>query len=662
MTMLHYYPEPVKELIEYIMECSRFWAEELENWDGITIEELQERASLIPPNVLREAFNKHYLLHHVLVNGKSVTLELVEYILSLAPEAASFVDNGDGVSLAAHFYGTGSYPLHIACFDANCPVSVIALLLDKYPAAIEHAWGGRGLPLHCYLERAKEHEEDGYEDSDGFYQVTTPSFPTGELDYDTVQALVEAHPKALVGVSSAGTPMHILCQGFGVTLELALLLTDKERACFELSPPEDSIYYYGPKQRFAERVPIMYLLRNDCVSPFPTDALCYLLECNPFPIEMWIVMWQKLRGDKEVGSFDFGAFKTNRTPLHMACSNPNITAEAVQLILNACPDMAKEQCKSDGFLPIHALCKNPNLDETASLIILKLLVQAYPESVGVKVNRAHFVSYKKPSECLPIHLACVHKSFDFCEFLLDLNPASASEKVVYCTDEYTDRGSRVLPFHLACRYESMELVESLLEKYPQAIHEQTEDENYNCDEAVGDHYERIEVDDSNSLLLEKGNFPVHLAASRKDCPAKTKILAFLLQQVQGAASKVGKYGNLALHKACGSNLHGIGNLVRSNYSAVHTKNIFGQFPIHLAMKFAGEDDFDDLVYLAKQLPFALGELDSRGMSCAHYACTSEAPLMKLKIIAEIHPDAFRTERYVSRACLIVLFLYGKQSY
>ena len=278
----------------------------------------------------------------------------------------------------------------------------------------------------------------------------------------------------------------------------------------------------------------------------------------------------------------------------------------------------------------------------------------FPESVRTNVTVTNslpdWCSREREENDLPIHYACRYKSLDFCRYLLDMYPGSISKKQLHYSHEGKDSGSLMLPFHLACKYGSLDLVQYLLEQYPEAIGEQTSDRNYNCDEKKGRYrgcYAPVQCSESNASLLQVGNYPLHLAASREDSPDKMDIVNFLLQQDVDAVSKVGKYGNLPLHRACrhpsGPDITIIKHLVQVYPAAIHTKNIFGQLPIHLAMQTSDKSNFECLNFLAQQQPDALCVLDERGMSCAHYACSSKNALKKLELIAELCPEAFRCQ-------------------
>jgi len=604
-------------------------------YDDLTIEGLRETTEKFSAEVIEEAIVTSNWLPAVL-GHENVTLEIVTYLVDLAPTAVSTVERKSETSIFSDSSRVGSLPLHIACDKRNCPTSVIKFLLEKYPSAAGHSWtaGGRGkshgYPLHRYLMRAIPREAWYEADREtGELESEEPAIPGQELDYNIVEMLVTACPEVLTATIGLGSPLNILCQGCTVTLALAKLLTDEDQKCFEVDD-------------WHAEFPMRNLLRNKHVDSFPTDVFRYFAQCSP----------SSLRKQKPIDDDDdqLGAMFTD-TLLHVACSNPKISVEAIQLIVDECPHMVREEYAYGGFLPLHNLCSNEDLDDEKSMDILRILVDEFPESVATSVGIPHssmpkWCSKERGENDLPIHFACQYKSLDFCRYLIERYPISVSKWQLHYRHEEKFIGSLMLPFHLACRYGSLDLVQYLFEQHPAALGEQTSDRNYNYyDDPITGCYKPILFNESNAQLLQVGNYPLHLAASREHSPEKIEIINFLLQQDPDAVSKVGKYGNLPLHRAgwysSGPDIDTITALFQSLPTAIHTKNIFGHFPIHLAM--SRGSNFDGLTFLAQQQPEALSVLDERGMSCAHYACPTKNALKKLKLIAEVFPEAFRCQ-------------------
>lgn len=138
--------------------------------------------------------------------SKSVTLEIVEYVLDEFPDAAT-VESEDETSynVCGESFGLDrfdtyrTFPLHLACHNQYCPSSIISLLIKRYSTALEHhapfgyhfavgAYDGTdGLPLHYYVARKTN------------------------VDIETTKMLIEAYPQAMVGDDEMYfTPMHAM--------------------------------------------------------------------------------------------------------------------------------------------------------------------------------------------------------------------------------------------------------------------------------------------------------------------------------------------------------------------------------------------------------------------------------------------------------------------
>ena len=99
------------------------WTKHFENFcasDELSIDEMRRMTEGIS---LVDLSNSSFL-HQVCFN-ENVTLEIVEYILDLYPPAIFFKKDlpDDEVKSA--------YPLHLACFNDECPNEVIQLLLKR---------------------------------------------------------------------------------------------------------------------------------------------------------------------------------------------------------------------------------------------------------------------------------------------------------------------------------------------------------------------------------------------------------------------------------------------------------------------------------------------------------------------------------------------------
>ena len=366
----------------------------------ITVEGLQERIAHLPIQMIREKVLECNVLHKYLASFKwcqseggkrddnhppaIIELEVVQYLLELAPDAVN-KEEGERY-FSGHPRGIGGHPLHLACISADCPVSVIKLLLEKNSMIAKVEWeddgGGcrHGLPLCCYLERACRHAElggwqsDPFNDDEVYWDVDTPAFPSVELDYDIVELLVKAYPEALTysHERSRGNPLNILCKGYDVSVKLAKLLIDEDRDCLKILE--------GRKYKS----PIWSLLQNSLLDKFPDDVFRFLLKCNPSSLEV-----EEYDQDRKTSDKELIEILRSETPLNIACTNPNMSAETIGLIIDRHPDMVQTEYREDGCLPIHTLCKNKKMGDQSAMAILRLLVNAHPESVKKPAGKCY---------------------------------------------------------------------------------------------------------------------------------------------------------------------------------------------------------------------------------------------------------------------------------
>ena len=517
---------------------------------NVTFEGLQEIMEDFPVETIEDAIVKSNILPIVL-NSEHVTLDVVTHLVNLAPTVGnSTVEIEEHL---AHWFLLDNRcpPLHIACKNRECPESVIKFLLEKYPSAAGQSWtdelGRRGysggFPLHCYLMRAIKREAyDECDDGTGDLIYEHPEIPGQQLDYDTVEMLVQACPEALTTRADLGNPMTILCHGCTISLELARLLTDEEQKCFDAKEGSDLEGLLFPMR---------CLLQNHDFESFPTDVFRYFMECSPSSLRQ-----------KTIQDDSFTASMFTDTPLHIACSNPKISVEVIQIIIDECPFMVREAYAVDGFLPLHNLCCNEDLDDESSMAILQMLVDAFPESVRTNAvyedSLPEWCAPERGEDDLPIHYACRYKSFDFCRYLIEKHPESVTIRQLHYSDEekMKGQGSPMLPFHLACKYGQLDLIQYLLEQYPEALFFRTVDRQLPIhlamqysDESTFDGLSFLahQKPDSLSVLDERGMSCAHYACLSKNALKKLELIAVLCPEAFRCHSD---QCGLPIHHAC----------------------------------------------------------------------------------------------------------------
>lgn len=193
--------------------------------NSLSLEEIMERMTSEDINL--DDFEYSTFLHVVCMN-KNVTLEIVDYLLHLVPQAAAvcmdMVERDEGISLA--------FPIHLACLNEYCPASVILLLLDNSPdEALYHLcfkaetfrYGEAigGLPLHFYLAREKN------------------------VDLDIVKKLLTG-PGALLTADNETkcTPMHTLMwnrKNLGAMFDVCKFLVETNPTCLHATDTSNQI-------------------------------------------------------------------------------------------------------------------------------------------------------------------------------------------------------------------------------------------------------------------------------------------------------------------------------------------------------------------------------------------------------------------------------------
>eukprot|EP00804_Cyclotella_cryptica_P005634 CCRYP_000013-RA/>CCRYP_000013-RA protein AED:0.20 eAED:0.20 QI:186/1/1/1/1/1/2/169/621 len=502
----------------------------------------------------------------------NIDLNVVEFLLDLAPDAAN---KADAERFCMHPNGSGAYPLHLACFNADCPVSIVKLLVEKNPLALKQSWREPYvLPLHCYLARACVHPAWGYEDDEMGYVEEIPAFPSGELDYDIVKLLVDAYPEAVthyISDDSRRSALHILCEGFDVSMELMQLLVDKDGAVLNVD---------------GKKSPLWTLLYNSHASPFPVDVFRYLFHDNPSALNM--------EREKPSQRHEYNVDK--QSSLQIACSNPNMKVEVIEMLIKLCPDMTEVEDRYDGCLPLHTLCKNEDLEEQSAIEILKSLVNAYPKSLKKQTweqNRCpSWLSILGVSKELPITLAEGNMSFGFCKAILSEHARHFKVQMVNI-------------LHMACVLNcSLDIIQKLVREDRTLLRKE---------------------DEEHCIAL-------HKAVKHKSL----EIVKFLVQEDENSLTIVDNKMEVALHKACrANNLEVVKYLVDKNASTLRMGNHNNELPLHLATKYASvevvkylvEADESTLILPNKKMELAL-----------HTACRVAA---KYSSVGVLHLEAVK---------------------
>lgn len=573
--------------------------------DLISLSELRQKVETIQPS---ESVGTQ-LLRQVCLN-KKVTLNVVEYLMNLYPEAIK----QDIVN--------GSHLLHLACGNEMCPSSIVKLLLSKYPEAIKIE-GNWGLPLHIILKRSTtERPRSGTNRSDVKENIV--------IDLEVVKILRDAYPEALETRDNRerNTPLFLACRRDDISLELVKILMGQDNQCVEIT-------------NIAERLPLHALFnrhfyfRQD--TPPPYDVIRFLIESSPTSLTKL-----DCNGDN--------AF-------HNLCGSQYITIELMELFLKS-EQRLIESINRTGT-PLHIFCLHTKLDDISALKIAKYLYEEYPRAVGQRN-----INGIRPIECaignarnsavakfllkiipdsvnerdsddgrLPFHIACSSGSFDTVKYLFELYPESIREQ--------THDGD--LPLHKACRFHQGEYdskVRFLMEKYPAAA----------------------------SVKGERGDLPLHRAC-KNNCDLS--VIRFLFEAYpEGIVSRNTDEG-LPLHCACkGYKLRSdvITFLATQFPYAVKSKDNFGKLPAHYACEssLSGLEESSIISLLTIYPDAVMVDSPDHGLPI-HCACTSNMNLDVIFLLDKLYPKSLEIDNakvglplHCAKAKEVFTFLFAKR--
>ena len=458
--------------------------------DELTLSTLQEKVkSFVVKFPLHQIRYQNFPLLHIACLSKRVTLDIVEYMLAAFPgvvrtesedESAYDID-GDSVDTYKKF------PLHCACYNQYCPSSIISLLIERYPNALEHF-----APCGYLFNVSVYDEHDNIEGLPLHYYVARET----NVDIDTIKMLLEAYPQAMVVDDEMYfTPLHAIVSGpnenINSLLHIINYLIEVEPSCVRTV------------DKF-ERTP---LLLASCNTNITLDAVQLLYDARPESI--------RRRDDNSY------------LPLHYLCQNIKLgeaaSIDILQFMVDADPGLVREM-GDDELLPIH----HATYGKATSFC--QVLIDAYPESLRVGTR----------SGMLPIHIACSENdradAVDTIQYMLELHLESIN---VIC-------GYGSAPIHLAAQGRRADIVELILKYDPKAASKATRNQNnpnfplhWACAYNYTDHVEVVEVlYDAYPQAINKynseGKTPLDFAweseeRRRKD-PRKSKTINFLLTQ------------------------------------------------------------------------------------------------------------------------------------
>ena len=462
--------------------------------DELTLSTLQVKVkSFVIKFPLYEIRYQNFPLLHIACLSKSVTLDIVEYMLAAFPRVvkteseddSNYDVDGDSVDTYKKF------PLHCACYNQYCPSSIVSLLIERYPNALEHfapceylfIVGGKddliveGLPLHYYVARETN------------------------VDIDIVKMLFEAYPQAMLAANDDDemyfTPIHAIVsstnEDINNLLPIIKFFIEVEPSCMR------TVDEY-------ERTPLVVA---SCNTNITLDTVQLLVNAWPESISI--------------------PERNGYLPIHELCCNEKLgeaaSIDILQFMLDIDPTLVRET-GDDDYLPIHHAINAG----TKSFEFCKILIDAFPESLEASTSDG----------MLPIHLAVFHPNdqadkVDTIQYILDLCPE--------CMDSIDGRGST--PMHHAAQGKRADIVELLLDHDPGAAHRPSGSLSCNLPLHLACDYNSAQLPEVVQVLFDacpqainihnwRGATPLDLAwkeaAKRQGDPNESVLVNFLLTQ------------------------------------------------------------------------------------------------------------------------------------
>jgi ankyrin repeat protein len=316
--------------------------------------------------------HKHGLLPlHILLENKSSSIDIALMMIEKYPAALQHKDN------------FGDLPLLIECRN-QCRSFIISQCIALYPEALAIADRNGYLPLHWLLHNQSSSVEDAL-------------------------MMIEKYPAALEHQSKVGLPLHMECRYKCRSSIISL--------CIELYPEALAIAGHG-------YLPLHLLLHNQSSSV--KDALI-MIEKYPAALEH----------QSKLG-----------LPLHIECKHRRRSS-----IMSKCLELYSEALAiaGHGYLPLHWLIRN----QSSSVEDALMMIEKYPAAL----------EHQTKEGCLPLHVECSYQ----CRSSIISQCIALYPEALALAD-----GHGYLPLHLLLLSNSSSVEDALMmiEKYPAALEHQ----------------------------------------------------------------------------------------------------------------------------------------------------------------------------------------------
>ena len=457
------------------------------------------------PNAAQGGLTGSSPLHWACTN-KNVTLNIIQLLINAAPGSVFRADS------------EGWMPLHVLCMnrqqDDMESIETLNLLLEKYPEAVLHADNSGNLPIHYACES---------------------KFP------EFCQVLIEAAPDSVRSTNNYGLmPLHILCNNNqvdeGTMQTLNFLLEEYPEAVWHAVNDGTLPIHIASVTKSPEFCQILIEAAPDSVHStnkygwMPLHYLCGMRELNENTAIQTLNFLLEEYPEAALHADDHG-----RLPIHLASCRGG-SPEFCQALIDAASDSVRKEDKY-GWMPLHTLSDNPEVDGVNAMQTLKFLIEKYPGAVLHADNNGS----------LPIHLASVTKSPEFCQVLIDAAPDSIRSK---------DKNGWS-PLHFLCGVtrvgvNAIQTLQLLIENDREAVRQ---------------------------VCTNSGRLPIHDAILLRS----PEFCRLLIEAYPGSERRTTTNGELPLHLACLDGSPATVEYMYGLYPDAIDATVGGYYPIHYAI-------------------------------------------------------------------------------
>jgi len=256
--------------------------------------------------------------------------------------------------------------LHKVCMNENVTLEIVEYLSDLYPPAIHSCLAIHDVVAAFPLHMACLNEDCPNEVVQFLLKKATLTLPC-QLLFMCYTKFDYGNTDINEGDSFGGLPLHFyLSRTSNVDLDIVKQLVSNKYVL--QSSDEENL----------KCTPIHILIHNTNIGDM-FDVLKYLTETNPSSLL-----------EKDI---------YDQTPLYVACDKSYMNTRIIKLLLKVCPNSIYQPNNCD-WLPTHSLCEG-RMDDEVEVEILKLLLEAHPDSARLQSNGDGELPLHLAAGCIP---------------------------------------------------------------------------------------------------------------------------------------------------------------------------------------------------------------------------------------------------------------------